>query len=50
MRCGRELGTAQSQGLLTAALRAMLNLLLATIVHGCFETLGRLAIFCASLL
>ena len=40
MRCGRELGAAQSQGLLTAALRAMLNLLLATIVHGSFETLG----------
>jgi hypothetical protein len=40
MRRGRELGAAQSQGLLAAALRAMLNLRLATIVHGSFETLG----------
>jgi len=40
MRCGRELGAAQSQGLLAAAFRAMLNLRLATIVHGSFETLG----------
>lgn len=40
MRSGRELGAAQSQGLLAAALRAMLNLRLATIVHGSFETLG----------
>ena len=39
MRCGRELGAAQSQGLLAAALRAMLNLRLATIVHS-LETLG----------
>lgn len=40
MRRGRELGAAQSQGLLAAALRAMLNLRLATIVHGSLETLG----------
>lgn len=40
MRCGRDLGAAQSQGLLAAALRAVLNLRLGTIAHGNFETLG----------
>lgn len=39
MRCGRELGATQFQGLLAAALRAMLNLRLSTIMNGSFETL-----------